>query len=529
MKRKALVVGINRYPFLIELGEYRHLTSPARDASAIARMLEVYGNFEVQRCPASQDEWELDPIGLVKVKALQAAITELFKPKESNIPDTGLLFFAGIGLRKDGENGREAEVFLATSDVAPRKDIWGISLRWLCKLLEDSPVPQQVIWLDSSHSGQLLKLIDNQAGKRTQVKDRCLIAASWETEYAYARDGRGLLSNELLKGLDPQHQSEEVITNYALTLALPEKFNCSEEQTSQHPVVINIGDPIALTGKQEVSKWFMRKEHVLDSLWQQTKGWFAEGDPELWPLVEIHESATAAEYFGANSKNRDKANEYKEAVQNVLGLTLPPSWWEKEDSVKNLHESLKCLCGAFFCGNTVNGQGRPISIGAAYLIALIAHQKIWGDVTPLTRKVSTWAERPQVTRKLFPCQDSILAQSSAKALYDLFYHLFQDRDRQGESPVMGALLKEPGHRLEIQLTWDAQIAAKNRSEGESLARGIAENVRSFREIAVPESANNTKSAILRLWSHMLASEKGFMSPGIVYMECDKLVVAAVQS
>jgi len=526
MKRKALVVGINQYP--LELGESRHLTTPdpARDASAIARILEVYGSFEVQRLPTSQDEWEFDPKGPVNVDSLKAAITQLFKPKENNIPDTGLLFFAGIGLRQDGDNGEEAEVFLATSDANPGENIWGISLRWLCQLLEDSPVPQQVIWLDCSHSGKLLKLTDDQASNKTPVKDRCLIAASWETEYAYARNGRGLLSNELLKCLDIQFQLEKVVTNYTLTQSLPEEFKFPEEKKSQHPVVSNTGDPIALTGKQEVPIWSMKTEHVLDSLWKQTKEWFVESDPELWPLVKIHESAKVAEYFGANSKNRDKADKYKEAVQNVLGLTLPPTWWEKEDSVKNLHESLKCLCGAFFCGNTVNGQGRPISIGAAYLIALIAHQKIWGDVTPLTNQITTWEKLPKVTYQLFSYQESAWARSTAKALYDLFYHLFLDRDRLKESQVKKTLLEEPGHKLVIQFNWSARKGADNRSEDDSLARGIYRSVRSL-NIAVPESAKNTRSAILRLWSHMLVSEDGFMSPGIVRMVDDRLVVASV--
>jgi hypothetical protein len=38
MSRDALVVGINKYPFLKDLtGNYKHLTTPASDAEAILK------------------------------------------------------------------------------------------------------------------------------------------------------------------------------------------------------------------------------------------------------------------------------------------------------------------------------------------------------------------------------------------------------------------------------------------------------------------------------------------------------------
>jgi hypothetical protein len=38
MSRDALVVGINKYPFLKDsTGNYKHLTTPATDAEAIAK------------------------------------------------------------------------------------------------------------------------------------------------------------------------------------------------------------------------------------------------------------------------------------------------------------------------------------------------------------------------------------------------------------------------------------------------------------------------------------------------------------
>ncbi|WP_414572834.1 hypothetical protein [Nostoc sp. CCY 9925] len=54
MKRESLVIGINRYPTLMETPSDRppHLKAAATDAEAIAKILENYGNFHVQRLPA---------------------------------------------------------------------------------------------------------------------------------------------------------------------------------------------------------------------------------------------------------------------------------------------------------------------------------------------------------------------------------------------------------------------------------------------------------------------------------------------
>ncbi|MFW9259079.1 hypothetical protein [Nostoc sp. CALU 546] len=61
MSRDALVVGINKYPFLKNsaTGNYKHLTTPASDAEAITQLLETHGNFRVKRFPASNIDGRL--------------------------------------------------------------------------------------------------------------------------------------------------------------------------------------------------------------------------------------------------------------------------------------------------------------------------------------------------------------------------------------------------------------------------------------------------------------------------------------
>lgn len=158
MARDALVVGINQYPFLKDTptSKAKHLTTPASDAEAIAQSLETYGDFRVQRLPANVMEGKLQiaPNKTVEAEELEKAITNLFRPKSGRTPGTALLFFAGHGLRNT--KGGKPESYLATSDANPRRDIWGVPLESLRQLLQDSPVRQQIIWLDCCFSGELL-------------------------------------------------------------------------------------------------------------------------------------------------------------------------------------------------------------------------------------------------------------------------------------------------------------------------------------------------------------------------------------
>ena len=128
--RYALVVGINNYNSP-SLGK---LETPAEGAEAIAKLLETHGKFQVLRQNLT-----------VTQRQLKQALLELFKPEGKNIPETALFYFFGYGLR---ETRGIDQNYLASSDANPDEDRWGISLEWLRKLVESSPVKQQIIWLD---------------------------------------------------------------------------------------------------------------------------------------------------------------------------------------------------------------------------------------------------------------------------------------------------------------------------------------------------------------------------------------------
>ncbi|WP_448266408.1 nSTAND1 domain-containing NTPase [Nostoc sp. DSM 114159] len=251
MEREALVIGINRYPTLIEKSSDRppHLKAPATDAETIAQILETYGKFHVERLPAAYNQdgsCFVDPQQQVTLKDLETAIVQLFNPPRRSIPDTALLFFAGHGLRKD--IGGVTEGFLAASDTCPVIGQWGLSLDWLRKLLQSSPVRQQIVWLDCCYSGELFNFDDADPGS-FETKDRCLIAASRGFEVAYEElsGNHGILSGALVEALKPESHSEGWVTNYSLVDLIQQQLKTAR----QRPIFHNTGGEIILTGQKE--------------------------------------------------------------------------------------------------------------------------------------------------------------------------------------------------------------------------------------------------------------------------------------
>jgi energy-coupling factor transporter ATP-binding protein EcfA2 len=242
MSRDALVVGINSYTY----ERLSSLTAPAQDAEAVAKLLENYGGFNVKRLPAVKDKQNntirVGQKTQVTLTQLEAAIVQLFKPEGRNIPDTALLYFSGHGLRK---NQGIQEGFLATSDTNPDMGNWGLRLKWLRELLQESEVKQQIIWLDCCYSGELLKFDEADPGDRGKGRDRCFIAASREFEPAFEEIGKNhsVLTAALLQALEPK---EKQVTNYTVVDVIDQNI----AKFPQRPIFANSGGIIHLTRTQ---------------------------------------------------------------------------------------------------------------------------------------------------------------------------------------------------------------------------------------------------------------------------------------
>ncbi|NEO52894.1 MAG: PQQ-binding-like beta-propeller repeat protein [Okeania sp. SIO3B5] len=251
MNREALVVGINRYPFLKKekLGDL-NLKAPVKDAEAITDILERYGNFRVQRLPKGYDEEGKERFisdGLVKINDLQQAIINLFNPPlKKEVPDVALLFFAGHGYLTTEGGIREG--YLVTSDAQLNRNIYGISLAWLKKLLQESPVKKQIVWLDCCFSGELLNF-DQEFDPGTEGKQisRCLITScrSFEKSVEQLSGEHGIFTAKLLEGLNPNNPNniDGWVTNYKLAEFIKQNMS----QTSQAPMFHNSGYAIILT------------------------------------------------------------------------------------------------------------------------------------------------------------------------------------------------------------------------------------------------------------------------------------------
>ena len=244
MSRDALVVGLNTYTYL------RKLNAPAEDAEAIARCLEQQGEFRVWRLPEAIENSKprVGKTLQLTLPELQRALVQLFKPSGRQIPDTALFYFSGHGVRYDA--GIQ-EGYLATSDVNPDQGFCGLSLRWLRQLLKESPVRQQIIWLDCCHSGELLNFDEADPGDQGKGRDRCFIAASRASQVAYEEMGsvHSVLTSALLGGLDPRRLPDRWIDNLVLT----DFINQALKGAIQSPVCNNSGEPINLTRSWEVA------------------------------------------------------------------------------------------------------------------------------------------------------------------------------------------------------------------------------------------------------------------------------------
>ncbi len=253
MVRDALVVGINKY----QDDNLGNLNAPAEDAEAVSCLLEKYGGFNVWRLPEAVDpdtkKVVIAKTGELSLTRLKKVLVNLFKPKIRQVPDTALFYYSGHGMRLD--LGIQ-EGFIATSDVAPGRGFNGLSLQWLRRLLQESPVKQQIIWLDCYHSGEILNFNDADPGEQGHARARCFIAASrkFEPSYEGLNSNYSVLTKVILEGLDPKRCPQQSITNYSLI----EFINQNLPHKNQRLVFTNFGSPINLTrtldSKTPVSK-----------------------------------------------------------------------------------------------------------------------------------------------------------------------------------------------------------------------------------------------------------------------------------
>jgi WD40 repeat protein len=237
MLRDALVVGVNTYQNL------PGLKAPARDAEAVAKTLQTYGEFRVHRLPEviQAGQPQIGQKTQVTLQMLESALIQLFKPKGRSVAQTALFYFSGHGLQREAGI---REGFLAPSNADPDRGFYGLSLFWLRRLLQESPVRQRIIILDCCHSGELLNFLEADPGAAPGT-DRLFMAASREYETAYESidSPYSVFTQALLTGLDPQRSTTGIVNHHALT----DWVNHQLKGEIQQPLFESSGSEIILT------------------------------------------------------------------------------------------------------------------------------------------------------------------------------------------------------------------------------------------------------------------------------------------
>ncbi|MBD0266811.1 MAG: caspase family protein [Cyanobacteria bacterium Co-bin8] len=237
MSRDALVVGVNAYQKLPSLN------APAQDAEAIARCLESLGEFRVYRMPEMIQGGKpaIAKSAGITTRMLEESLIRLFKPTGKNVPQTAVFYYSGHGLQR---NVGIREGYLATSDADPNSGNFGVSLFWLRRLLQESPVRQRILWLDCCHSGELLNFLEADPGANDGT-DRLFMAASREYEPAYeALEGsHSVFTKALLSGLNPYKSRGGIVNGHHLT----EVVSSELKGEIQQPLFESSGSDIVLT------------------------------------------------------------------------------------------------------------------------------------------------------------------------------------------------------------------------------------------------------------------------------------------
>ncbi|HEY9762022.1 MAG TPA: caspase family protein [Trichocoleus sp.] len=210
MSRDALVVGINAYQKLPTLN------APAIDAEAVGQCLERFGEFRVYRMPEviQSGHAAVGQKGGVTTRQLEEGLIRLFKPAGKNVPQAAVFYYSGHGLQR---NVGIREGYLATSDADPDRGHYGLSMFWLRRLLQESPVRQRIIWLDCCHSGELLNFLEADPGAK-EGTDRLFMAASREYEPAYEslEGSHSVFTKALLSGLNPYQARQGTVSGHHL-------------------------------------------------------------------------------------------------------------------------------------------------------------------------------------------------------------------------------------------------------------------------------------------------------------------------
>lgn len=214
----------------------------------LRQYLSEYGDFQVRSLPQGSKTVTTESTVLqasVAQKELENAILHLFLPLGDRVPQTALLYFTGHALRK---NQGIVEDFLASSDANPAQGNWGISLQWLQSIINRSPIPNILIWLDCCYGEELDFTFNHLSPKAGGSISVLATRRGFKLAETSITPDSGYLASALLEGLNPVNHLANEVTSLGLTQFVSDYL----EEHRQNLVYLNFGKPIPLTQKPTV-------------------------------------------------------------------------------------------------------------------------------------------------------------------------------------------------------------------------------------------------------------------------------------
>ncbi|MBL1175439.1 caspase family protein [Pantanalinema sp. GBBB05] len=476
MSRDALVVGISSYQHLPSLG------APAQDAEAIAKQLESYGDFRVTRLPEMVKEGQLQ-VGVktpVTLAQLETALVQLFKPKGNNIPHTALFYFSGHGLQKEAGI---REGYLATSEVNPQTHFYGLSLFWLRRLLQESPVRQRIILLDCCHSGEILNFLEADPGARSGT-DRLFMAASREYESAYESiaGNYSVFTQALINGLDPRRLANGSVSNYALT----DWVSSALKGEVQQPLFENSGSEIILTrcqGVQTVVQTSLSQEicpyRGLEFFDEQHADYFFGREELTDQLIDKLKTGNFLAVVGASGSGKSSLVRAGLVHKLRRGQRLSGSSDWQIKLITPTEQPLKSLANAF-----INPSASAVDRAEQLRRAEIFLQDGGTGLSHLVR-ASLMSNAGNHSRL-------ILIIDQFEEVFTLCQGPHAERDRHRFFNCLTTALREVGDRLSIVIVLRADFFSKC-----SLYNGLAEQIEQFLVMVTPLTYDQIKASITK--------------------------------
>lgn len=276
-----------------------------------------------------------------------------------------------------------------------------------------------------------------------------------------------------------------------------------------------------------ILEWLEENKHPLDILWDRTKDWFSINDsPNNIKLIENNPAwVNRLHTFSKNCwEKRDLNENYKSNINKALDIDIPEEWFKNVKSVEILHESLKNLCGSYYCGTPVIESKYNLTMGAVYLIAILAMRDARNHYD-LRKKYNSDSylsldKYPKLNgNKFLPLQDEEESKSSARSLYSLFLNIFRREEKQGNKGLKQFMIMDEGKKLMFSFEWSA-----NQEDGLS---------EKLKKISLWDQKKRNYAtltgSIQALLMDMSRSTKGFGSPGTIWMEDSVLYVASANS